>query len=95
MASITPEMKSEIEKIWDALHSGGIANPLNAMEQISYFLFFRRLMVIDEDLRQKSEFTGSAYTSIFDGYEKCRWDYFKHLDGDAMLLHVRDFVFPG
>ena len=94
MASITPEMKSEIEKIWDALHSGGIANPLNAMEQISYFLFFRRLMVIDEDLRQKSEFTGSAYTSIFDGYEKCRWDYFKHLDGDAMLLHVRDFVFP-
>ena len=39
MASITPEMKSEIEKIWDALHSGGIANPLNAAEQISYFLF--------------------------------------------------------
>jgi type I restriction enzyme M protein len=94
MTSLTPEMKTEIEKIWDALHSGGIANPLNAMEQISYFLFFRRLLVIDEDLRQKSEFTGIAYTSIFDGFEKCRWDFFKHLDGDSMLIHVRDFVFP-
>ena len=61
---ITKEMKSEIKKLWNALWSGGIANPLNAMEQISYFLYMRRLSVMDEEARQKAEFTGEAYSSM-------------------------------
>ncbi|MEC7168646.1 MAG: type I restriction-modification system subunit M N-terminal domain-containing protein, partial [Candidatus Thermoplasmatota archaeon] len=91
---ITNEMKSEIKKLWNALWSGGIANPLNAMEQISYFLYMRRLSVMDEEARQKAEFTGESYTSVFEGHMNCRWDHFKHLDGEAMLIHVRDVVFP-
>ena len=91
---ITNEMKSEIKKLWNALWSGGIANPLNAMEQISYFLYMRRLSVMDEETRQKAEFTGAAYTSVFEGNENCRWNHFKHLDGESMLKHVRDIVFP-
>ena len=67
MSSITNEMKSEIKKLWNALWSGGIANPLNAMEQISYFLYMRRLSVMDEESRQKAEFTGETYTSVFEG----------------------------
>ncbi len=94
MSSITNEMKSEIRKLWDALWSGGIANPLNAMEQISYFLYIRRLSVMDEESRQKAEFTGESYSSVFEGHSDCRWDHFKHLDGEAMLVHVRDVVFP-
>ena len=94
MSSITPEMKSEIRKLWNALWSGGIANPLNAMEQISYFLYMRRLSVVDEEARQKAEFTGEAYTSLFGDADDCRWDHFKHLGGDEMLAHVRDVVFP-
>ena len=86
---ITNEMKSEIKKIWNTLHAGGIANPLNAMEQISYFLFMRRLSVMDEDARLKAEFNEEAYTSIFEG-NKCRWEHFKHLEGESMLVHVRD-----
>ena len=94
MSSITNEMKSEIKKLWNALWSGGIANPLNAMEQISYFLYMRRLSVMDEEARQKAEFTGESYSSVFEGHTNCRWDHFKHLDGEAMLIHVRDVVFP-
>ena len=91
---ITNEMKSEIKKIWNTLHAGGIANPLNAMEQISYFLFMRRLSVMDEDARLKAEFNEEAYTSIFEGNPECRWEHFKHLEGESMLVHVRDVVFP-
>ena len=33
--------------LWDKFWSGGIANPLTAIEQISYLLFMRRLEEID------------------------------------------------
>ena len=54
----------------------------------------RRLSVTDEEARKRAEFTGEAYTSLFEGNEDCRWDHFKHLDGETMLGHVRDVVFP-
>ena len=87
-------IKSEISKLWDALWSGGIANPLSCMEQISYFLFMRRLSVMDDKARGDAEFLEQEHVSIFEGHEDCRWDHFKHLDGDLMLGHVRDVVFP-
>jgi type I restriction enzyme M protein len=40
---ITGELKSKIDKIWDAFWSGGISNPLEVIEQITYLLFTRRL----------------------------------------------------
>jgi type I restriction enzyme M protein len=32
---ITGELKSEIDRVWDAFWSGGIANPLEVMEQLT------------------------------------------------------------
>ena len=55
MTSITNEMKAEIKKLWNALWSGGIANPLNNIEQISYFLYMRRLSVTDEEARKRAD----------------------------------------
>ena len=40
---ITGELKSQIDRIWDAFWSGGISNPLEVIEQITYLLFLRRL----------------------------------------------------
>ena len=40
---ITGEIKSQIDRVWDAFWSGGISNPLEVMEQITYLLFLRRL----------------------------------------------------
>lgn len=40
---LTGELKSRIDRIWDAFWAGGIANPLEVMEQITYLLFVRRL----------------------------------------------------
>jgi len=50
---LSSTIKSEISNLWDKLWSGGIANPLTAIEQISYLLFMKR---IDElDLKRKSD----------------------------------------
>jgi type I restriction enzyme M protein len=33
----------QLDRIWDAFWSGGISNPLEVIEQITYLLFLRRL----------------------------------------------------
>ncbi len=40
---ITGDIKNQIDRIWDAFWSGGISNPLEIIEQITYLLFLRRL----------------------------------------------------
>ena len=40
---LTGELRSQVDRIWDAFWSGGISNPLEVMEQITYLLFLRRL----------------------------------------------------
>ena len=40
---ITGDIKTQIDRIWDSFWSGGISNPLEVMEQITYLLFLRRL----------------------------------------------------
>ena len=40
---ITGTLRNKIDRVWDAFHSGGISNPLEVIEQITYLLFLRRL----------------------------------------------------
>lgn len=40
---ITGDIKNKIDQIWNAFWSGGISNPLEVMEQMTYLLFIRRL----------------------------------------------------
>lgn len=63
MLQNNPVLKSLINSLWNTLWSGGIANPLTAIEQITYLLFMKRL----DDMEIKSEgdaqFTGDKYVS--------------------------------
>ena len=40
---VTGELRRQVDKVWDAFWSGGIANPVEVIEQITYLLFIRRL----------------------------------------------------
>jgi type I restriction enzyme M protein len=40
---ITGDIKNKVDAIWNAFWTGGISNPLEVMEQITYLLFIRRL----------------------------------------------------
>ena len=87
-------LKSKIDKLWDLFWSGGIANPLTAIEQISYLLFMKKLD--DQDIKKKKEakFVGKAYRSIFKNNKELCWSHWKHFEAEQMLNHVRDNVFP-
>jgi type I restriction enzyme M protein len=40
---LTGELRNQVDRIWDAFRTGGISNPLEVIEQITYLLFLRRL----------------------------------------------------
>lgn len=88
-------IKSSIDRLWDKFWSGGISNPLTAIEQISYLLFMKRLDQMDLKKIQDAKFTGEAYKSIFAGdNENLRWSHFRHMEGGEMLTHIQTKVFP-
>lgn len=61
------ELKRLIDELWNKFWSGGIANPLTAIEQITYLIFMKRIDDLDLERKQKAEFSGEKYVSIFDG----------------------------
>ncbi len=99
-------LKSLIDKLWQNFWEGGIANPLTAIEQITYLIFMKRLDDLEAKRERDAEFTGEKYTSRFNGKYKVagsneevdkgelRWSNFKHRPADEMLLHVQTKVFP-
>lgn len=64
---LTPTLKSKVNELWNKFWSGGISNPLNAIEQITYLLFMKQLDENDASQRRKSEIKGEKYKSVFDG----------------------------
>ncbi len=88
-------LKSSINRLWDKFWSGGISNPLTAIEQISYLLFMKRLDELDIKKKQDADFTGETYKSIFEGDKNnLRWSHFKQMEGGEMLAHIQTKVFP-
>jgi len=63
---LTGEVRNQIDRIWDAFWSGGIANPLEVIEQITYLLFLRRLddlQVLEENKAVRLKKPGRARRS--------------------------------
>jgi type I restriction enzyme M protein len=60
-------IKSKVDALWNKFWSGGISNPLNAIEQITYLLFIKQLDKNDSAEIRNSEITGGNYKSIFNG----------------------------
>ncbi|MFH1761031.1 MAG: N-6 DNA methylase, partial [bacterium] len=93
MLNAHPEIKSRIDRLWNLFYSGGIANPLTAIEQISYLLFMKRLEDMDNHQKNAAKRRNLSYTSIFNKKENRRWSHWMHFDAETMLNHVRDVVF--
>jgi len=86
-------LKSKINKLWDKFWSGGLSNPITAIEQMSYLIFMRKLEDEDEKRIREAGFTGEKYISIFKGHDDCKWSKWTTLPAETILDHVRDKVF--
>ncbi len=78
---ITGELKSQVDNVWNAFWTGGIANPLEVIEQITYLLFIKRL----DDLHTVEEKKANTLRQeivnpIFnDEQQNLRWSKFNRL----------------
>ena len=100
---ITGDIKTQIDRIWDAFWSGGISNPLEVMEQITYLLFVRRL----DDMHTLGENKANRLNKPMErrvfpegkddkdrSYEDFRWSRFKNFAAAEMFTVVAEHVFP-
>ena len=93
MVGLEQELKSKVRKLWDKFWSGGISNPLQAIEQISYLIYMKKLEDKDSLEEQNAILKGIKFKSIFEGHENCRWSVWSQYSSDKILDHVRDVVF--
>jgi type I restriction enzyme M protein len=101
---LTGELRNQIDRIWDAFWSGGIANPLEVLEQLTYLLFIRRLDELETLEERRSQRSGQPMRRrIFpEGsdaqgrpWSELRWSRFKELgDPASMFQVVGERVFP-
>jgi len=100
---ITGAIKIQVDKVWDAFWSGGISNPLEVIEQITYLLFLRRLddmQLLEEN--KSTRLKKSLGLGIFpEGtdelgrpYADMRWSRLRNLAPDEMFTVVDRHVFP-
>lgn len=93
---ITGELRSKIDRVWDAFWSGGISNPLEVIEQITYLVFIRRL----DDLQVLAENRANRLAQPIEdpvflpGQRELRWSTFKNDDPAVMFEIVGKGVFP-
>lgn len=101
---ITGELKTRIDGLWSIFWTGGLTNPLDVIEQITYLMFIRDLDDLDNLRSKDSIMLGIPFTSIFDGeYQvgnttvdgrQFKWSSFKDLPADRMFEIVQNGVFP-
>ena len=100
---LTGEIRSQIDRIWDSFWSGGISNPLEIIEQITYLLFLRRLddlHTLEENkaVRLKQPIARRIFPEGKDArgrpFEDLRWSRFKQAAPAEMFAVVDQHVFP-
>ena len=96
---ITGEVKSKVDRVWDAFWSGGISNGLTVIEQITYLLFVRRLDELHTAREKKANLLKKPIADpIFldtEEEQRLRWSRFRDLGQPEKMYELfRDKVFP-
>lgn len=62
---ITGELKSKIDGLWEIFWTGGLTNPLDVIEQMTYLMFIRDLDDADNLHAKEAAMLGLPHKSIF------------------------------
>ena len=84
---ITGELKSQVDKIWEAFWSGGVANPLTVIEQLTYLIFLRRLDEQQALEEKKANIAGIPMQRVIytEEHRAFRWSSFKQKSPEVMF----------
>ena len=101
---LTGEIRSKVDALWNAFWTGGISNPLEVIEQITYLLFLKRLddlHTLEENKASRLKLKKLERRVFPEGkdpkkrpYDDLRWSRFKHFEAKEMFEVVDQHVFP-
>ncbi|HUT20157.1 MAG TPA: N-6 DNA methylase, partial [Anaerolineae bacterium] len=86
-----PKLRSQVDRIWDTLWTGGLSNPMDAIEQFSYLLFLKRLDDMEDQKERSARRRGEPYTSPVPG--ELRWKSWTCMRAEDALDHLKSVVF--
>ncbi len=87
-----PKLRSQVDALWDKFWTGGLTNPLDAIEQFSYLLFLKRLDDRENAAERQAKRKGTAYQPQVP--KEMRWSVWKQMKAEEMLKHLKTVVFP-
>ena len=87
-----PKLKSQVDQLWDKFWSGGLTNPMDAIEQFSYLLFLKRLEDGENARQRQAKRRGVEYKPRMP--DEMRWGYWTQLEAEAALKHLKEVIFP-
>jgi len=101
---ITGELKNKIDSLWEIFWTGGLTNPLDVIEQITYLMFIRDLDDSDNLRAKEAAMLGLPYESVFaekvqigdrtvEG-NQLKWSVFHDFPAAKMYSTVQEWVFP-
>ena len=101
---ITGELKNKIDSLWDIFAAGGLTNPLDVIEQMTYLMFIHDLDEADNTHAKEAVMLGLPYKSIFtdsvrigdrtvDG-SQLKWSVFRDFPAVRMYSVMQEMVFP-
>lgn len=101
---LTGELRNKIDRLWETFWTGGITNPLDVVEQMTYLMFIHDLDETDNLRAKESAMLGLPYKSIFKGEvrigerevagEQLKWSRFHDFPAGKMYTVVQEQVFP-
>ena len=86
------KLRSQVDQLWDKLWTGGLSNPLDAIEQFSYLLFLKRLDDFENQRERRAQLRSEVYESHIP--EEMRWGHWTNFTAEDALKHVKTEVFP-
>ena len=101
---LTGELRNKIDRLWETVWTGGITNPLDVVEQMTYLMFIHDMDETDNLRAKESAMLGLPYESIFTGEvrigermvagEQLKWSRFHDFPAGKMYTVVQEQVFP-
>ena len=101
---ITGELKNKIDSLWEIFWTGGLTNPLDVIEQMTYLMFIHDLDETDNTRAKESAMLGLPHNSIFAGEvqigdrvvegSQLKWSVFRDYPAERMYAVVQEMVFP-
>ena len=101
---ITGELKNKIDRLWETFWTGGITNPLDVVEQMTYLMFIHDLDAADNQRAKESAMLGLPHKSIFVGEvqvgdrtipgNQLKWSVFHDFPAGQMYSVMQEWVFP-